>query len=55
MQDSDEWDSSDEEDGGGAPRAGSIVYYYNQAARSVEVPLELINKPNYVSLYRAIQ
>lgn len=53
VQESDEWDSSDEE--GGASSNGSITYYFNGAARSVEVPVGIISKPNYISLYRAIQ
>lgn len=54
VQDSDEWDSSDEEEGG-VSGSGSITYYYNEAARSVDVPMEVIRKPNYISVYRAIQ
>lgn len=54
VQESDEWDSSEEE-GEGNRSQGSITYYYNGAARSVEVPVELVSHPNYISLYRAIQ
>ena len=54
LQESDEWDSSEDEEGPGA-MMGTITYYYNKAPRSVEVAMELINRPNYTSLYRAIQ
>lgn len=54
LQESDEWDSSEDEEGPGAMK-GSIFYYYNKAPRSVEVATELIDRPNYTSLYRAVQ
>lgn len=53
VQDSDEWESSEDEMDG--REGGCIVYYYNEAARSVDVSDDIINRPNYISVYRAIQ
>lgn len=57
VNDSDEWDSSDGEgmDGGAESGAGIITYYYNDAARTLEVAVSLIATPTYVQLHRAIQ
>lgn len=53
VQESDEWDSSEDElDGGGAT---TITYYYNKAPRSVEISQEMVKNPHYIFLYRAIQ
>ncbi len=54
VNDSDEWDSSD---GEGEVESGSgyITYYYNDAARTMEVAAALIATPTYVQLHRAIQ
>ena len=54
VQDSDEWDSSEDElevEEGNA----AIIYYYNDAPRSVSVTRDIIKNPNYIALYRAIQ
>ena len=55
VQDSDEWDSSEDEMDGRGREGGCIMYYYNEAPRSVEVSDDVISRPNYVSVYRAIQ
>ncbi len=55
VQDSDEWESSEDEGECAGRGEGTIVYYYNDAPRSVTVAMELINRPNYISLYRTIQ
>lgn len=55
VQDSDEWESSEDEEEGAGRGEGTIVYYYNDAPRSVTVPMELVNRPSYIALYRAIQ
>ena len=54
VQESDEWDSSDEDDRKGSG-VGTITYYYNGAARTVEVDQQLVSKPTFIGLYRAIQ
>jgi len=57
VADSDEWDSSDGEGMEGAARADStlLTYYYNDAARTIEVDRTLVTTPTYVQLYRVIQ
>ena len=56
VQDSDEWESSEDEGEAGLGQGeGAIVYYYNDAPRSVTVSMGLISNPNYIALYRTIQ
>lgn len=50
VQESDEWDSSDE---GGSK--GTVTCYFNGAPRSVEVDNEVIVRPTFIALYRAIR
>jgi len=50
IQSSDEWDSSEDEEEG-----GKVTYYFNGAARNVDVSMETVNTPSYTSLLRAIQ
>ena len=56
VHDSDEWESSEDElepEGGGGE--GAVVYYYNDAPRTVTVAMEIISNPKYIVLCRAIQ
>ena len=57
VADSDEWDSSDGEGVEGEARTDSafLTYYYNNAARTMEVDGTLVTTPTYVQLYRALQ
>ena len=50
--DSDEWDSSDDT---GCGSRGTITYYYNGAAHTVEVDQQLVTTPTFIALHRAIQ
>lgn len=50
IQSSDEWDSSDDEDD-----KGKLTYYFNGAARTMDVEQTTIRNPTIVSLMRAIQ
>ena len=47
----DEWESSDEEDGA----ARKITYYFNGAARTMEVEASVIQHPSLAALQSAIQ
>jgi hypothetical protein len=53
VHESDEWESSEDEIDERV--GGCIVYFYNEAARSVEVADDVISRPNYISIYRAVQ
>lgn len=47
---SDEWDSSDDE-----PQRGKVTYYFNGAARTVEVTMDTIQMPTLTALTQAIR
>ena len=49
VQSSDEWDSSDEEE------RGKITYYFNGAARTLEVEQGTVRDPRFIALLQAIQ
>ena len=50
IQSSDEWDSSDEEND-----KGKLTYYFNGAARTMDVEQAIVRNPTIVSLLRTIQ